>query len=47
MYQHNEETGKPILNETRHMILREDFYMDRLNCDPMTFDTECKLLNRK
>lgn len=27
--------------------LRDEFYMDGLNCDPMSFDKECKLTNAK
>lgn len=27
------------------MILRKEYYIDELNCDPLTFDTECMKLN--
>ena len=26
-------------------FLRKEFYMDGLNCDPMSFDKECELTN--
>ena len=34
-----------IVNESRWSILRKEFYMDVLNCDPMSFDKECELTN--
>ena len=34
IFQHNEYTQKPILDEEGHMILREEYYLDGLNCDP-------------
>ena len=45
LFQHDEYTGKHILNENRKMILREEYYMDGLNCDPFTFDIEYMELN--
>lgn len=45
IFQHNELTGKPILDENENMILREEYYMDGINCDPFTFDAECMELN--
>lgn len=47
MFQHDEYTGKPILNEKGSLIPREEYYMDGLNCDPFTFDSECMELNAK
>ena len=32
-----------IADEFRRSILRKEFYMDVLNCDPMSFDKECEL----
>ena len=32
-----------IADEFRQSILRKEFYMDVLNCDPMSFDKKCKL----
>ena len=45
IFQHNEYTQKPILDDERHMILREEYYLDGLNCDPFTFASECQELN--
>ena len=47
LFQHDKYTGKPVLDENGKMILREEFYMDGLNCDPFTFDTECMELNTR
>ena len=35
LFQHDEKTGKKILDEFDRSILREEFYMDGLNCDPL------------
>lgn len=35
----------PILDENGHLIPREKYYLDGINCDPFTFDMECKELN--
>ena len=45
IFQHNEYTQKPVLDENRHMILRDEYYLDGLNCDPFTFASECQELN--
>ena len=45
IFQHNEYTQKPILDDEGHMILREEYYLDGLNCDPFTFASECQELN--
>ena len=36
---------KPILDENGRLIPREEYYLDGINCDPFTFDMECKELN--
>ena len=45
IFQHNEYTQKPVLDENGHMILRDEYYLDGLNCDPFTFASECQELN--
>ena len=45
LFQHNEENGKPILDEQGRMIMRKEFYMDGILCDPMDFDHECEKVN--
>ena len=34
-----------IADEFRRSILRKEFYMYVLNCDPMSFDKKCELTN--
>ena len=43
LFEHDEKTGKKIVDESGRSILRKEFYMDGLNCDPMSFDKECEL----
>ena len=38
LFEHDEKTGKKIVDESGRSILRKEFYMDGLNCDPMSFD---------
>lgn len=45
IFQHNEYTQKPILDDEGHMILRDEYYLDGLNCDPFRFASECQELN--
>ena len=45
MFQYNEDTMKPIRDENGRLIPREEYYLDGINCDPFTFDMECKELN--
>ena len=45
IFQHDEYTQKPILDENGNMLLREEYYLDGINCDPFTFDAECRETN--
>ena len=45
IFQHNEYTQKPILDDEGHMILRDEYYLDGLNCNPFSFASECQELN--
>ena len=47
LFQHDESTGKKIKDEMGRSLLRDEFYMDGLNCNPMSFDKECSLTNTK
>ena len=47
LFQHDERTGKKIKDEMGRSLLRDEFYIDGLNCDPMSFDKECSLTNAK
>lgn len=44
-YQHDERHLKPLLDENGSMMLRNEFYLDGVNCSPDTFDLECEMLN--
>lgn len=45
IFQYQEFTKKPIRNEQGKPILREEYYLDGIHCNPFTFDIECKELN--
>ena len=45
IFQHDEYTQKPILDDEGHMLIREEYYLDGLNCDPFSFDAECMETN--
>lgn len=45
LFQYNEFTNKPILDENGELIHRKEYYLDGINCEPFTFDMECKELN--
>lgn len=44
-YQHDERHLKPLLDENGNMMLRNEFYLNGVNCSPDTFDLECEMLN--
>ena len=37
IYKHDEETGNAILDENGKMVLRDEYYIDGINCNPYTF----------
>lgn len=45
MFQHDEKSSKAIVDEYGRKVLREEFYMDGLNCNPENFDVECMETN--
>ena len=45
MFQYDEDTNKPLLDENGELIPRKAYIMDGINCDPFTFDMECQELN--
>ena len=47
IFQHDEYTGKPILDKNGKMQLREEYYLDGVECDPFSFDMECRELNAR
>lgn len=46
LFQYNEETMKPLLDEEGRQLLRDEYYIDGINCDPWFFDKECQQVNR-
>ena len=46
VFQHDEFTQKPLLDDHGHMMLRDEIYLERLNCDPLTFSAECDQVNK-
>lgn len=46
-FQHDESTGKPILDEDGYMVLREKYLLDGIECEPSTFARECNKANKK
>lgn len=47
IFRHDEYTGKPIPDADGNLQLREEYYLDGVECDPFTFDVECKELNAR
>ena len=45
MFQYDEDTNKPLLDENGELLPRKEYIMDGINCDPFTFDMECRELN--
>ena len=47
VYQHDEFSGKVILDEQGRPMLRESYLLDTLECGDFSFATACLLANRK
>ena len=47
LFQHNENGGKVLYDDLGRKLVREEYYIDGLNCEPMAFDVECKRTNAK
>ena len=45
MYKHNEMTGEMITDGQRNPIMRDEFYLDGINCEPYSFAAECREVN--
>ena len=45
IFQHDERGGRPLRDENGNRMLREEYYLDGMNCDPFSFDKECEMLN--
>lgn len=45
-YQYDDKTNQPVLNENKHMILREEYLIDAIGVlSPSTFQSECESWN--
>lgn len=47
LFQHDPKTGVLLHNDLGQRFFRKDFYKDGLNCNPDTFDIECRETNEK
>ena len=47
VYQHDEFTGKQLLDEQGRPMLRKSYLLDTLECGDFSFATACLLANRK
>ena len=47
LFQHDENNGKKILDDSGRPIIREEYYIDGLLCTPESFDKECEITNKK
>ena len=39
--------GEDILDEQGRKQLRDEYYIDGINCEPMFFEKECEMVNKK
>ena len=47
IFKHDEFRKTPILDQKGNRIMRDDYYLDGLNCEPYSFDAACQQLNRE
>ena len=47
IFKHDELRKTPILDQNGNRIIRDEFYLDGLNCEPYSFDAACQQLNRE
>ena len=47
IFKHDELRKKPIPDKNGNRIMRDEFYLDGLNCEPYSFDAACQQLNRE
>lgn len=46
MFEHD-RNGVPLRDAEGNLIMRDEFYIDGINCTPLSFDKECEMLNWK
>ena len=47
LFEHEENSMKPVLDENGKMIRRRGYILDGINCDPFTYAEECRELNEQ
>lgn len=47
LYDHDEKSGKVLRDANGNRILRKEYWINGINCDPFLFDAECKKLNNE
>jgi len=47
LFEHQENSMKPTLDENGKMIRRKGYILDGINCDPFTYAEECRELNEQ
>lgn len=45
MYKHDEMTGEMITDGKGNPIMRDEFYLDGINCEPYSYAAECREVN--
>lgn len=45
LYKHNEKTGELIVDGRGNPVMRDEYYLDGINCEPYSFAAECKEVN--
>ena len=47
LYDHDEKNGKVLRDANGNRILRKEYWINGINCDPFLFDAECTKLNNE
>lgn len=47
LFQHDEGTMKPVLDDMGRTQLRDEYYIDGINCEAMSFDKDCEITNKQ
>ena len=47
LYDHDEKSGTVLRDANGNRILRREYWINGINCDPFLFDAECKKLNNE
>ena len=45
LYKHNEKTGELLEDGRGNPVMRDEYYLDGINCEPYSFAAECKEIN--